>query len=293
MTKTKMNAIDLHAHSDKSDGSLTPTQLVELALAKNLKALALTDHDTTLGIEEALKASEGTDLEVIPGVEFSTNYNGQEVHIVGLYINQNSEAFQDYLSDFQASRINRNKKMCLKLQEYGINVRYDELIQEFPDCTLTRAHYARFIYKLGYTKSIPEAFERFIGNHGPCYVEREKITPNDAIKIIHKAGGVAVLAHPILYHLSDANLDKLVSMLKDEGLDAIEAIYSTYSPSEERQVRALANKYDLLLSGGSDFHGAAKPKLDLGTGYGKLFVPYELLEKIKECKNQKPKKEPI
>ena len=131
-----------------------------------------------------------------------------------------------------------------------------------------------------------EAFDRYIGDHAPCFLPREKVTPMQAVELILRAGGVPILAHPVLYHLSDERLDKLVAQLKGVGLAGIEAIYSTYTSSEERQMRALADKYDLLISGGSDFHGTTKPSLDLGCGYGKLCIPYDILENIKEYRRK-------
>lgn len=277
--------VDLHAHSCKSDGSLTPTELVELAVSKNLAAVALTDHDTEAGIDEALAAAEGKNIEVVPGIEFSTEYEGRDIHVVGLYIDHKNESFQKYLKQFRDSRDLRNRKMCARLQEYGLDVRYEDMIKEFAGSVMTRAHYARYLFQKGYVKSMPEAFERYVGDNAPCFIPREKVTPCQAVRLISDAGGVAVLAHPILYHLSDQRLEKLVALLKDEGLTAIEAVYSTYNTSEERQIRNLAQKYDLLLSGGSDFHGKAKPGLELGTGYGRLYVPYEFLEKIKQSRS--------
>ena len=171
--------------------------------------------------------------------------------------------------------------MCALLQEKGIDITYDKLLAEFPDCVITRAHYGKYLLNLGYVKSMVEAFDRYIGDHAPCFVPREKITPQQGISMILSAGGIPILAHPILYHLSDNRLDALVAMLKEAGLMGIEAIYTTYAPSEERQIRTLAKKYNLLISGGSDFHGSIKPKTDLRIGHGKLFVPEEVLDHIK------------
>ncbi len=277
-----MNTVDLHVHSNKSDGSMTPTELVNYALKKGLSAFALTDHDTTDGIEEALKAAEGKPIEVIPGIEFSSEYEGKDIHIVGLYIDYKSDFFKRRLTAFVNGRIIRNKEMCKRLTEHGMPITYEELTAEFPDCVITRSHYAEYLLRHGYTKSLKEAFDRYIGDNGPCFVPRKKITPMRAVEIILKAGGVPILAHPLLYHMGSARLEKLVSTLKDIGLVGIEAIYCTHTPSDERQVRSLAAKYGLCLSGGSDFHGNAKPGLDLGTGYGKLFIPEEILTKIKE-----------
>ena len=275
--------IDLHVHSTCSDGTLSPTELVDYAIQKGLSAFALTDHDCVEGLDTILSYAKSLPNapEIIPGIELSTDENGQEVHMVGLFIDHHNPEFNQYLQEFITSRTTRNKKMCHLLQEHGMNITYEELEAEFPGAVLTRAHYAKLLLKHGYVKSIKEAFERFLGDHCPCYVSREKITPVMAIDLIKKAGGLAILAHPILYHMSDARLDALVQKLKEAGLTGIEAIYSTYSPAEERQIRKLSTKYDLLLSGGSDFHGENKPGLDLGTGYGKLYVPEEVLTKLK------------
>lgn len=278
--------IDLHVHSTCSDGTLSPTELVDYAIQKGLSAFALTDHDCVEGLDTILSYAKSLPNapEIIPGIELSTDENGQEVHMVGLFIDHHNPEFNQYLQEFIASRTTRNKKMCHLLQEHGMNITYEELEAEFPGAVLTRAHYAKLLLKHGYVKSIKEAFERFLGDHCPCYVSREKITPVMAIDLIKKAGGLAILAHPILYHMSDARLDTLVQKLKEAGLTGIEAIYSTYSPAEERQIRKLAAKYDLLLSGGSDFHGENKPGLDLGTGYGKLYVPEEILLALKKAR---------
>lgn len=278
--------IDLHVHSTCSDGTLSPTELVDYAIQKGLSAFALTDHDCVEGLDTILSYAKSLPNapEIIPGIELSTDENGQEVHMVGLFIDHHNPEFNQYLQEFIASRTTRNKKMCHLLQEHGMNITYEELEAEFPGAVLTRAHYAKLLLKHGYVKSIKEAFERFLGDHCPCYVSREKITPVMAIDLIKKAGGLAILAHPILYHMSDARLDALVQKLKEAGLTGIEAIYSTYSPAEERQIRKLAAKYDLLLSGGSDFHGENKPGLDLGTGYGKLYVPEEVLLALKKAR---------
>ena len=282
-----MNIIDLHVHSNKSDGSFTPTELVNYAIEKGLSAFALTDHDTTDGIDEALASAEpavaaGRPVEVIPGIEFSTEYEGQDIHIVGLYIDYKSDFFRRRLVSFVEGRITRNKEMCRRLTEHGIPVTYEELTAEFPDCVITRAHYAKFMLNHGYINSLKEAFDRYIGDHGPCFVPRKKITPMRAVEIILKAGGFPILAHPVLYHFSKARLEKLVALLTEMGLQGLECVYSTHSTSDEREMRSLAKKYNLCVSGGSDFHGNAKPGLDLATGYGKLFVPGELLDKIKE-----------
>ena len=282
-----MRGIDLHTHSNCSDGTYSVKELMDYAHEKNLAAIALTDHDTVDGLKEAeaYVKEKYPDMEFVPGIEFSTVEEGKDVHIVGLYIDHHNEEFKKKLGQFIDSRTVRNKKMCRKLsEEAGIPISYEELTGSFPGAVLTRAHYAKFMVDRGYAKSRNEVFDKYIGDNCPYYVEREKTSPEEAISYVLEAGGVPVLAHPILYHLSDRKLDALVARLKNAGLKGIEAIYSTYSPSEERQIKELALKYDLLISGGSDFHGANKPKIDLGTGMGKLFLPEDLLIPIKKAR---------
>ena len=386
-----MLAIDLHVHSNRSDGTFSPSALVDYAMEKGLGAFALTDHDTVEGLEEALEyaqrlkarleaqaaapsgkppaqaasqppteqpasqhpaeqaashpqaeqpasqhpagqaashpqaeqpasqhpaeqaashpqaeqpasqhpagqtpghsaqertpSSQATLVpEVIPGIEFSTEYQGRDVHILGLYIDYKNTAFQARLQAFVDSRDARNRKMCLRLQEAGIPITYEALRAEFPDAVITRAHYAKYMLGHGHINSMTEAFDRFIGDHCPCFVPREKVTPVQAVKLVLQAGGVPVLAHPVLYRMSGERLEQLTAELAQAGLGGLEAVYGTYSPAEERQMRALAARHGLLITGGSDFHGANKPGLDLGTGYGRLYVPYCLLEDLRRWK---------
>lgn len=279
--------VDLHVHSTCSDGTFTPEELVDYAIKKGLTAFALTDHDTVSGLDRAINYADSlrhTPVqipEVIPGIELSTEYQGKDIHMVGLFIDYHQPDFARYLEDFIHSRENRNKKMCALLREHGIDITYEALLAEFPGAVITRAHFARYLLSHGYIQSLKEAFDRYVGDRCPCFVPREKVTPAQAVELILGAGGVPVLAHPILYHMSDDRLEALVADLKSIGLVGIEAIYSTYNTAEERQIRGLASKYSLKISGGSDFHGANKPKIDLGTGWGKLCVPDEVLEKLR------------
>ena len=279
--------VDLHVHSTCSDGTFTPEELVDYAIKKGLTAFALTDHDTVSGLDRAINYADSlrhTPVqipEVVPGIELSTEYQGKDIHMVGLFIDYHQPDFARYLEDFIHSRENRNKKMCALLREHGIDITYEALLAEFPGAVITRAHFARFLLSHGYIQSLKEAFDRYVGDRCPCFVPREKVTPAQAVELILGAGGVPVLAHPILYHMSDDRLEALVAELKSIGLVGIEAIYSTYNTAEERQIRGLASKYGLKISGGSDFHGANKPKIDLGTGWGKLCVPDEVLEKLR------------
>ena len=272
--------IDLHVHSNCSDGTFSPAKLVQYAAQKGLKAFALTDHDTTNGIPEALEEGSRLGVEVIPGIELSTNYGGKDIHIVGLGIDIEDYHFQEELKRFQNSRDIRNLKMIAKLQEAGIDISYESMRTAFSDAVWTRAHFARYLLDRKYVRSMPEAFDRYLGDYAPCFVPREKVTPFQAIRLIHQGKGAAILAHPLLYHLSNANLEKLVTELKHAGLDGLEAVYSTNKWVDETNMTHLAKRHHLKISGGSDFHGSNKPDIDLGTGKGNLKIPYELLEKL-------------
>lgn len=273
--------VDLHAHTCKSDGSLTPSQLVDYAIEKGLKAVAITDHDTVDGLEEALTYAKDKDITVIPGIELSSEYQGKDIHIVGLNIDYNNQAFKKHLEDFLKSRDLRNIKMCDKLRdEAGLDITYEALVALYPDSIITRSHMAKYLLKHGFIKSIKEGFDRYLNDHSKYYVPRELITPVQAISLILGCGGIPVLAHPVLYGMGKDRLETLVSTLKDNGLVGIEAIYCTYTPADERDIKLLADKYGLCLSGGSDYHGSAKQGLELGTGYGKLFVPETVLDDL-------------
>ena len=263
-----MNNIDLHVHSNCSDGTFTPAGLVSYALKKNLAAIALTDHDTIDGLSELCSAAAQTSLEVVSGIEFSTEFHGKDVHIVGLDFDYQMPEFLEQLTRFQNSRDIRNQKMIQLLQEEGSDITWEAMKAEYPDAVWTRAHFGKYL------------LER-------CFVPREKVTPVQAVRLIRLAGGIPILAHPMLYHLDDASMDELITSLKKEGLIGIEALYSTYSAEDEAHVRMLAKKYDLVLSGGSDFHGSVKPDIDLGSGRGNLEVPYEFLTNLKAARNRK------
>lgn len=277
-----MRAIDLHTHSIYSDGSLTVEELIDLALEKNLSYIALTDHDSVEGVKRAMDYARDKDITVIPGIELSSEYHGRDIHIVGLNIDIDNEEFKDYLKEFVSDREARNEKMCAILSDAGIVIGYDELKSEYPDSVITRAHFARLMLKKGYTTSLKEAFERYIGDNCPYFVPRNKISASMAVDLIKKAKGIPVLAHPMLYHMSMARINDLVDELKSYGLMAIEAIYTTNTNSDERDIRVLAARKGLEISGGSDFHGKAKPKTELGTGYGSLFVPESVWFDLKD-----------
>ncbi len=273
--------IDLHVHSTESDGTLTPEDLVAEAKKAGLAAFALTDHDTCRGCMQSNAPRASAGIELIPGIELSTDYHGKEVHIVGLYIDMENEQLLKKTAEYRKCRSERNALMVEALQKGGLSITMEELVAENPDCVITRANIARFLYEHGQIKSVREAFDRYIGDHCKCYVGRLKVASTDAVRLIKEAGGTAILAHPLLYGLSNTNLQKMIDELKPAGLDGLEAIYSTYTTGEEQQMKRLARENGLLISGGSDFHGSNKPDIALGRGRGHLYIPYSVLETIK------------
>lgn len=276
-----MKTIDLHTHTTASDGTLTPSELIAYAAEKGLCAVAITDHDTTEGIAEALFAAEGRELEVIPGIEISSMYDRLEIHIVGLFIDPENTSLLEWLTALRQSREERNKKMLAALSDMGIKISYDELSEFAAGSIITRAHFAGVMLKKGYITSINEAFDRLIGDRCPAYIPRELPDYKTSINMIRSAGGIAVLAHPLLYKINTKGLENIVSELAAASLTGIEAYYSTHSPSDTKYIKKLAQQNRLLLSGGSDFHGSNKKNLDLGTGYGTLDVPADLIDTLK------------
>ena len=229
-----MGAIDLHVHSTASDGSVKPSELVNYAVALNLSAFALTDHDTVDGIDEALGEADRINsfagqkvISVIPGIELSAEYNGRDIHILGINLDYKNKEFLTRIEAFRKTREERNDKMIQLLQEHGFNITPELIKKRFGENTvITRAHYAILMIEGGYVRDKDSAFSKYLNPGCPCYVPRTKVSVSDAVKLILLAEGKPVLAHPLLYKLSDNELDSLVKLLKNDGLLGIEAIYS-------------------------------------------------------------------
>lgn len=262
--------IDLHVHSNASDGTLTPTEVVKLAADSGLAAIALTDHDTVDGVAEAMIAGEEYGVEVIPGIELSADYKGSDLHILGLGVDIHNEDFLRKVAVCRDSRDNRNLKMVKKMNEQGFPVTWEEMVRRFGDYSITRAHFAKYLMDEGYVADKNEAFAKYLDPGKPCYVSREKVTPIEAIEMILGAGGHPVLAHPMLYKMPLDRLESVIVMLKDHGLQGIEAVYSLNRPEDDAFLAKLAKRHQLYITGGSDFHGAIKPDIALGTGKGNM-----------------------
>lgn len=279
-----MKRIDLHTHSRASDGSLSPAQVMAEAKAEGLSAAALTDHDTMNGVGEALEAAKELGIECIPGIELSAVYEDREVHIVGLFLDVKDPALQEKLEAFRNIREQRNRRMIEKMQLAGVDITMEKLRKLEGNGVMTRANLARYLLHIGYISSIKEAFDKYLAPGLPFFVPKTGVTPKDAVRAIRDAGGVAILAHPLLYKFTPQQLVRCIEVLKGYGLQAIETFYSTYSAADEREMKRLALKYGLAFSGGSDFHGSVKPHIHIGRGMGKLVIPYEVLDVLKSLR---------
>ncbi|MDF2987653.1 MAG: putative metal-dependent phosphoesterase, family [Eubacterium sp.] len=275
--------IDLHSHSIASDGSMSPAELVRGAQKQGLYAIALTDHDTVDGIAEALEEGKRIGIEVIPGIEISVDYK-PEMHILGYFMDVKSyPAIRNELEVIKIGREERNKKIINKLNELGMTITMEEVKKVALGDITGRPHIAKVLVIKGYVKSIDDAFDKYLCKGGLAYFKRFELKPEEGIKAIRNAGGIPVLAHPVFLRKSYDELDKLLAELKGYGLAGIEALYSENSKADTGSFLRLAIKYDLIVTGGSDFHGSFKPGLELGKGRGKLEVPYELLEKLRKA----------
>ncbi len=277
-----MKYIDLHTHSDYSDGTCPPSVLITKAVEKGLAAFALTDHDTVSGIDDAINAvkEQKAPLKFIPGTELSVAYKDRDIHIVGLFINHKNTAFKNAARMIIKRRDDRNMEMVSNLKKAGIPISMEALTEGNPGTVVTRAHFARFLVDNQIAATPAEAFKKYLDTDTPYYVPRKYIEPEEGIELIRNAGGVPVLAHPMHYKLKEAELEKLVKRLSFAGLMGIEVLYSNHTEQDEISAKKLAKKYNLLPSGGSDFHGSNKPAIDIGTGRGNLAVPYSYLERL-------------
>lgn len=281
-----MQYIDLHVHSCYSDGTMTPKELVDLAIDNNLVAMALTDHDTVDGVAEALDAARDKNIRVIPGVELSCEHTispsrKKEIHILGYNLDYTQPELVETLSEVAKERDNRNRQMCENLNAAGFPIDYELLTARFEGTILTRAHFARFLMEKGAIPSIDFAFKKILAQDGPYFVSRKYLTPQSGIELIKKAGGMPVLAHPLLYKMSVTELHQLLTEAKSYGLLGIEAMYSRNRGNDEAFVRKLAQDFGLFITGGTDFHGTNKPDLEIGKGEGNLRVPVMLLENLR------------
>ena len=284
-----MRLIDLHCHSTASDGSDAPVELVRKAVDADLAALAVTDHDSLAGLDEAQQAAEGTKLELIHGCEISARGEGGEMHILGLWVPQdhpNLSAFEDALRELRDHRAARNQIMVERLRKQGCSLIYDDVLAEAKGDSVGRPHIARVLMRKGYARTAQEVFTRYLGSKGSAFEPKKVLQPEEAVELLLSVGATAAFAHPKLIRASDAWLGAMSVRLKACGLSAIEAYHSEHSEADTRFCLALAAKHSLVLCGGSDYHGKLKPDIALGRGRGILHVSESLLNQLKEQRRE-------
>lgn len=268
--------IDLHCHSTFSDGSLTPEQLLDEAEKIGLTALALTDHDTVGGLPRFLAAASRT-VRAVPGVELSVDSTAGTMHMLGYWIDTENPELQRQIEWVRNGRTMRNQAILANLNALGFSMTWDEVRAAAGEDVVGRPHFAHVMIEKGYAKDNDDVFDRWLGDGKPGYADRERLTATRAIQLIRQAGGVAVLAHPFTLRLSDAALGGLLQELQIAGLAGMECYYSEHSAALTATYLALAEQFDLVPTGGSDFHGDLSPNIRLGTGFGGLNVPDEAL----------------
>lgn len=278
-----MSRIDLHLHTTHSDGSLSPGEVLHLAHKAGVTALAVTDHDIVSGIPEAIETGAELGIEVIPGVEISSRVGNSELHILGYFLQWQNPELNQHLATLRASRHRRNPQIIERLRALGLDVTYEEVRALAGTDSVGRPHIARILMNKKYVTSAKDAFDRYLADGRPAYVARELPKPEEAIAWIKATGGVAVLAHPTWAKVSGEGLNALLTTLKAKGLGGIEVHYSTHTKRQTREYLDLAKRLNLLITGGSDFHGITKPDIEVGTGRGGLKVSEKLLEPLKQA----------
>ena len=275
--------IDLHVHTLASDGSDTPVDVVRMAAELGLRAVAVTDHDTFAGLPEAIESGARYGVEVVPGVELSTIYDGVEVHVLGYYMDAGHPRLRAMMARATAERNARNETMVQRLHDAGYPVTMDALHAEFPGQTmLGRPHISEYLMRRGYVASVQDGMKNLLGRGKPFYVARYNIPLEESVETLRAAGGLPVVAHLFKYRYTPEQLTAMVDAATAAGAVGLEAMYTNYTPAQEQAVRVLAAERGLLCTGGTDYHGARKPDIALGRGFGNLRVPYALLEGLKE-----------
>jgi len=271
--------IDLHSHTNESDGTCSPSELIEEAVRAGVRVLGITDHDTFRGFDQALAFAQGAGVDLICGIELSTKLHGQSVHLLGYFLADNGLAeFRNWILDMQASRRDRNIRLVARLRELGFDITLEEAEARGRGMT-GRPHFAQLLVEKGYVSSIRQAFDDYLDESAKGYVYRREPDFAEGVERIRKAGGIASLAHPVRIR---RDVPALLPELCDAGLNAIEAYHSDHAPRDTDLYLGLAARHGLKVTGGSDFHGAVKPGVKLGTGCaGNLKIPEDLVDKLR------------
>ena len=282
--------VDLHSHSTASDGTFAPAAVVRLARDAGLVGLSLTDHDTVAGLAEAAAEAENLGLTFLPGIEISAVAPAPDgtLHILGYGVDPQNPVLQQMTRDLLDARDNRNPRIIARLRELGIDVTWEEALEQAQGGVLGRPHIAALLVKKGVVKTIKDAFNEYLGQGGKAYFDKERLAPRDALTRIRQAGGLPVLAHPVqLRTTNDAQLERVLKDLVDLGLAGVEVLHSDHGPDEAAKYDRLADRYNLLKTGGSDFHGTNKKDIYLGTAAGRRIPRAWMDELIQRMKNEK------
>lgn len=268
--------VDLHVHTTCSDGGLSPAEAVAYAHARGLGALAITDHDSVEGNDQAVRAGRALGLPVVPGVEISSQWEGVTFHLLGYGLSRLTERVRAAFAFLVESRRQRNPRMIEKLRALGVDITLEEVLAEAGGSLVGRPHFARVLLRKGAVGSTQQAFDRYLGRGAAAYVHKERLTPAQSAELIREAGGVMVLAHPGILEEERPNaLSDVLAHLLSLGLAGIEAYYSRHTPDQVSRYSALARRHGLLVTGGSDFHRPGEGGPEMGIGYGSLRVPDE------------------
>jgi predicted metal-dependent phosphoesterase TrpH len=257
--------IDLHTHSNRSDGTFEPAEIVRLAAERGLDAVALTDHDTTAGLREALAAGSELGFEVVPGVEFSAEYEATSVHVLCYWMDEGDEDLQAELTRLRGDRFTRGERMIEKLQALGFDISFERVREIAGEGNIVRPHVAQAMVEAGIVGTEQEAFERYIADGGPAHVPKHALHPLDAVPLIRQAGGVCVLAHPGMWGVQTSVPEELIEAMAEEGMQGLEVDHTDHSPEQRGHYRALAARLGLVATGGSDCHGLRYDPIRLGS----------------------------
>ena len=278
-----MDRIDLHCHTTSSDGTDSPKELVRKAKELGLRAVAITDHDTFRGHMDGMIAGMEYGVEFVPGVELSSMYMGEHIHLLAYYADEHSRRLKELMDRAVYERAHRNEKMVQLLQKAGYPIDMDIVRQRFPGQTMIgRPHISEILLEKGYVNSVREGVVTLMGKGAPFHVPRYHVPLLDYIRAVREAGGVPVIAHLYQYRMTDEQRRQMIADATDAGLLGLEAMYSTYDKDQQETVFRFAKEFGLICTGGSDYHGENKPGIRLGTGMGDLKVPYEMLEDLRE-----------
>lgn len=284
-----MKLVDFHMHTTHSDGSYTPRELMRFCKLQNLSCVSVTDHDTMSSFEEAKQEAKALEIELVPGVEISAKFEPGTLHILGYFLDPSYRGLQECFEEVQTARRERNPQLIEKLNRVGVEITLEEVVEESSrragrsdSRQIGRPHFAQVLVKKGYAKSLGEAFRKYLAKGSPAYVDKRRLSSETAIRVINEAGGIASVAHPRQMRLDSDMFDERIGELVDQGLGALEVHHSSHDDAERQTYAKIAERYDLVATGGSDFHGSNKPEVHLGYLGKNVRMGYEMVDALRK-----------